>query len=82
MAYFKEVTTATADDSGTATNAVVMGRKTWESIPAKFRPLPDRINIVLTRSPAGEFAQSLPDSGTRRVCLFGQRVRRARFPRC
>merc|ERR1712200_314069 len=25
-----------------------MGRKTWESIPEKFRPLPGRINLVLT----------------------------------
>ena len=32
-------------------HAVVMGRKTWESIPAKFRPLPGRTNIVLTRQP-------------------------------
>ena len=30
---------------------VVMGRKTWESIPAKFRPLPGRINVVVTRNP-------------------------------
>jgi dihydrofolate reductase len=28
---------------------VLMGRKTWESIPAKFRPLPGRANLVVTR---------------------------------
>lgn len=31
---------------------VIMGRKTYESIPAKFRPLPGRRNIVLTRDVA------------------------------
>ncbi len=40
LKHFKEVTTG---------KAVLMGRKTWESIPEKFRPLPKRKNIVITR---------------------------------
>jgi len=31
-------------------NVVVMGRNTWESIPPKFRPMPNRINVVLSRN--------------------------------
>ena len=30
---------------------VIMGRKTWDSLPERFRPLPGRINIVITRQP-------------------------------
>jgi dihydrofolate reductase len=30
---------------------VCMGRKTWESIPDKYRPLPGRLNMVLTSNP-------------------------------
>jgi dihydrofolate reductase len=30
---------------------VIMGRKTWDSLPPKFRPLPGRRNIVVTRDP-------------------------------
>ncbi|OHA92359.1 MAG: hypothetical protein A3J09_02730 [Candidatus Zambryskibacteria bacterium RIFCSPLOWO2_02_FULL_51_21] len=37
----------------TGTSAVVMGRKTFDSLPRKFRPLPNRENIVLTRNPSG-----------------------------
>lgn len=33
-------------------NAVLMGRKTWESLPEKFKPLPKRLNVVLTRQPS------------------------------
>jgi len=33
----------------TVDHTVIMGRKTWESLPAKFRPLPGRRNIVVTR---------------------------------
>ena len=42
MARFKELTMG---------HPVVMGRRTWESLPAKVRPLPGRRNIVLTRNP-------------------------------
>lgn len=28
---------------------VIMGRKTWDSLPSKFRPLPGRLNVVVTR---------------------------------
>lgn len=50
MAYFKELTTRTEDPG--KRNAVIMGRKTWESIPAKFRPLAGRLNVVLSRGGA------------------------------
>ncbi len=32
-----------------ARNACLMGRKTWDSLPPRFRPLPDRLNGVLSR---------------------------------
>lgn len=38
--------------AATRGHAVVMGRKTWESLPARFRPLPGRRNLVVTRNPA------------------------------
>jgi dihydrofolate reductase len=40
LAHFKEVTLGAP---------VVMGRRTWESLPERFRPLPGRENIVITR---------------------------------
>lgn len=43
---------------------VIMGRKTWDSLPARFRPLPGRRNVVVTRdaqwqAPGAERAASL-----------------------
>ncbi|XP_034178239.1 dihydrofolate reductase isoform X1 [Osmia lignaria lignaria] len=46
MAFFTSMTTKTKDSN--KTNVVLMGRRTWECIPSKYRPLPNRINIVLT----------------------------------
>ena len=40
LAHFKQTTLG---------QAVVMGRKTWDSLPERFRPLPGRTNIVITR---------------------------------
>ena len=45
MQYFKEITTWDSSKQ----NAVIMWRKTWDSIPEKYRPLPDRINCILSR---------------------------------
>ena len=53
----------------TTGNAVIMGRKTWESIPEDFRPLPDRQNIVLSRdtefwrrATGAQTAKTLPEA--------------------
>lgn len=48
LKHFRAVTCSVTDPQ--TQNAVIMGRKTWESIPAEFRPLPRRMNIVLTRN--------------------------------
>lgn len=42
MVRFKELTVG---------HPVVMGRRTWESLPPRMRPLPGRRNVVLTRNP-------------------------------
>lgn len=47
-------------------HVVLMGSKTWDSLPARFRPLPDRVNIVISRgrSDSGEGAIWCPDIDT------------------
>jgi len=54
MAHFRELTRG---------HPVIMGRATWESLPPRFRPLPDRDNIVLTRRPGFEAAGALVAHG-------------------
>lgn len=58
MRFFKQATLG---------HAVIMGRKTWQSLPPRFRPLPGRRNIVLTRdagfvAEGAECAASLHDA--------------------
>lgn len=60
LAHFKEVTLGAP---------VVMGRRTWESLPERFRPLPGRENIVITRqagwaADGARAAGSIPDALT------------------
>ena len=42
MRHFREITRG---------KPLIMGRKTWESLPEKFRPLPGRLNVVVSRDP-------------------------------
>jgi len=52
MTHFKEITTILSGytDKFNLFNIVVMGRKTWESIPEKSRPLKNRFNVVLSNN--------------------------------
>ena len=72
MAHFRELTMG---------HPVVMGRRTWESLPDRFRPLPGRRNVVVTRNPewnteGAESAGSLEEAlvlldGAPRVSVIG-----------
>ncbi len=58
LAHFRAVTLG---------STAVMGRRTWESVPQRFRPLPGRRNVVLTRrtgwaADGAEVAASLDDA--------------------
>lgn len=60
---------------------VIMGRATWDSLPPRFRPLPGRRNIVVTRNAAwraeGAEAAASPEAalalvqGAERACVIG-----------
>lgn len=47
MKYFAQVTSNALEG---LSNAVIMGRNTWESIPEKHRPLSHRMNLVTSRN--------------------------------
>ncbi|OWZ19253.1 Thymidylate synthase [Phytophthora megakarya] len=60
MKHFRALTTAPA--SSAAQHAVIMGRKTWESLPAKVRPMPKRYNVILTRDASYRQTQNVPET--------------------
>ncbi|WP_394939616.1 dihydrofolate reductase [Psychromicrobium sp. YIM B11713] len=66
MAHFREVTSG---------HPVIMGRRTWLSFPAKYRPLPDRTNIVLTSDPA--WSRTSEASGAIAVATLEEALRAA-----
>ncbi|CAL8336733.1 unnamed protein product [Gadus morhua 'NCC'] len=66
--HFRRLTVTRTPGAEDKQNVVIMGRKTWNSIPEKNRPLNDRINIVLSRqleappSGAHHLARDLPSA--------------------
>lgn len=63
MEFFRRTTTG----AGGGANAVILGRKTWESLPPRFRPLPERRNVVVSRqsafiAPGAEVAAGLEEA--------------------
>ena len=62
MAYFRQQT---------AGAPVIMGRKTWDSLPDRFRPLPGRTNIVITRQAAWSAEGAVKVSSLREAVVRG-----------
>lgn len=54
LAHFRRVTSG---------HPVVMGRRTWDSLPPRFRPLPGRANVVVTRQDGWVPGDPGPDGG-------------------
>ena len=65
MARFKSCTEQTTQTDSTTNanvqNGVLMGYSTWKSLPSSYRPLPNRLNLVLTRTP--DHAQKVREEG-------------------
>lgn len=68
LAQFRRVTRGSAD----STSAVIMGRRTWDSLPPRFRPLPGRLNVVMSRQ--SQASVSSGDMGSGRVIWVGSLV--------
>ena len=65
LAHFKALTQG---------HPVIMGRKTWDSLPARFRPLPGRTNIVITHQPDWHQNGVQRASSLREALLFAEQT--------
>ncbi len=61
MAHFKRTTMGCP---------VIMGRKTWDSLPPRFRPLPGRVNVVVTRQAGWNETGAQPSSSLQDALSF------------
>ena len=59
MVFFRRTTSYCSKDM---VNAVIMGRKTWQSLPNKSRPLQQRINVVISKDVSLKEKISIPNS--------------------
>ncbi|HAC56017.1 TPA: dihydrofolate reductase [Candidatus Saccharibacteria bacterium] len=80
LAHFKQLTLG---------HTVVMGRTTWESLPSRFRPLPERQNIVLSHNShfqaegalcVQSLAQAIKAADSEVFVIGGARVYEAALP--
>lgn len=62
LAHFNQVTKTASHPR--SMNACIMGRRTWDSIPLKFRPLDGRYNIIITSTPNHLQQENPPHSVT------------------
>ena len=53
---------------------VIMGRKTWDSVPPKFRPLPGRTNVVITRQSDWQENGALPANNLPNALLICEQI--------
>lgn len=61
MAHFKQTTLGCP---------VIMGRKTWDSLPPRFRPLSGRLNVVVTRQRDWQAQGALPAGSLEQACAL------------
>ncbi|CAF0729038.1 unnamed protein product [Brachionus calyciflorus] len=68
LKHFAKITTFTRDSS--KKNAVLMGRKTWFSLPKNFRPLPNRLNVIISSNLNLETCEPKENTDLNNILIF------------